>query len=744
MGINRRQFLQLSGMAASGSLLGSCGAKPEKLIPFLVPPDDGKIPDKADYYASTCRQCPAGCGIIVRVSEGHARKIEGNPLHPVNRGKLCARGQAALQSLYHPDRVRQPMRRTGSRGAEWFEPVPWTEAFSFIKEKLGSVRGGKGGRMALLTGPLDEVTAGAADLFAASTGGRRVVYEPVSTEYQRLAANSSYGFAGLPEYDIGSAEYVLSFGADFLDSFSSPVLYGRAFGRMRRARPTVRGLFAYAGPRMSMTAASADTWIPVRPGTEGILALAIAGVVLDESGEHASRLTEAGADAAGIARLLAPYGPAPAARETGIDEKLVVSTARDFARFSPAVAVPGESVAAHTNGLEALGAVHLLNLIAGNVGRPGGVAGGNASPEGPGGIARFSELRGLIKDMSAGGLDAVFIHGVNPAYSIPVATGFREALGKVPLVVSFSSLIDDTAREADIVLPDHADLEGWGLVSPLVSQRPGVIGTMQPVVNPVYDTRPFAEVLMAIAGGLSGSGSDKPGTTGMMEMGMADMVRDHVRRGLGRSAGAEFDREWAGILQKGGVFDEGAEHGAAVFTNKEIKKKFVVPDVRKALFPGDEGEFPLNLCIYQSPMLFDGRSAHHPWLQEAPDPMSTAVWGSWVEINPETAAELGVKHGDLVEVASPVGSLEVPAVVYPAIRPEVAAMPMGQGHRGMGRYAEGTGVNVLDLVDDVMDKENQVPAYGATRVRIRRISEQGGLVTSGHPEGSRSGHFIQI
>lgn len=739
MGINRRQFLQLTGMAASGSLLGSCGAKPEKLIPFLVPPEDGAVPGRADYYASTCRQCPAGCGIIVSVSEGNARKIEGNPLHPVNRGKLCARGQAALQSLYHPDRVRQPMRRTGSRGAEWFEPVTWDDAFSFIADRLSSSEGRRAGRVALLSGPLDEITAGAADRFIASVGGRRVAYEPMSTEYQRMAAMSVYGTAGLPHYDIGGAEYLLSFGADFLDSFTSPVMYGRAFGRMRRARPTVRGLFAYVGPRMSMTAASADTWLPVRPGTEGILALGLARVILDDLNGRRSVLEGSGLDAAEIERLLAPYGPEAVALETGIDRRLVLSTARDFARFSPAVAVPGDSVTAHTNGLEAVGAVQLLNLIAGRLDGTDGM--GNINPEPPGGMTRFSGLRKLIRDMSSGDVDTVFIQGVNPVYSTPRTTGFREALRKTSLVVSFSPIIDDTVLEADIILPDHADLESWGLVSPLVSESPGIIGTLQPVVNPVHDTRPFAEVLISLAETLSGRPSGKSAPA------MADMVREFVRELLGQPEGPIFDRQWAAILQKGGVFDEGgigvpasSISGSKIKTKGSVKFHFV----GEALFSGNESDFPLHLSAYPSPMLFDGRSAHHPWLQEAPDPMSTAVWGSWVEINPSTAEGLGVKHGDLVEVASPVGSLKVPAVIYPAIRPDVVAMPMGQGHKGMGRYAEGTGVNVLDLVDDVMDKENQILAYGATRVRIKRVSGQGGLVTSGHPKGSLSGHFIQI
>jgi anaerobic selenocysteine-containing dehydrogenase len=124
--------------------------------------------------------------------------------------------------------------------------------------------------------------------------------------------------------------------------------------------------------------------------------------------------------------------------------------------------------------------------------------------------------------------------------------------------------------------------------------------------------------------------------------------------------------------------------------------------------------------------------------------MTTAVWGTWLEINPKTAESFGITHGDLVEVESPAGSIRVPVVVYPAIRPEVMAMPLGQGHMNFGRYAAGRGVNPLDLLEKVVGKENRLPTLGATRVRIKRISKKGGLITAGHPEGSYRGELLEI
>ncbi|HET7318156.1 MAG TPA: molybdopterin dinucleotide binding domain-containing protein, partial [Nitrospirota bacterium] len=149
--------------------------------------------------------------------------------------------------------------------------------------------------------------------------------------------------------------------------------------------------------------------------------------------------------------------------------------------------------------------------------------------------------------------------------------------------------------------------------------------------------------------------------------------------------------------------------------------------------------------VYPSTALYDGRGAPLPWLQQMPDPMSTVVWDSWVEINPRTADELGIKFGDLVEVTSPQGALRVPAVIYPGIRPDMAAMPLGQGHKEMGRYAKGRGVNPLRLLAMIDDKGKPTqPAWNATRVRIKRISEKGDLVVYGNPQGSFRSELIEI
>jgi len=732
--MNRRTFLQLSGMSAVGAMLAGCKSDSEKLIPYLIPPDEGVTPGKADYYASSCRSCPAGCGILVRVSEGRAKKIEGNPAHPVNRGKLCARGQASLQELYHPDRVPQPMKRSGPRGSGEFTRISWEEGLDLFTNKLKTVKREKGAHgMVLLTpeltGTLAKLTAG----FMSSYGSpNHLSYELLAPDWLRLANRRSFGQSNLPYYDMAETRYLLSFGADFVESHLSPVQYGYAFGKMRQGRDTVRGHFTYVGGRMSLTAASADRWMPARPGSEGALALGMARLILVESLYDKAALATNGLLAENLLQGLKANDLPRVAEETGLTQKTIAEVAREFATTRPSLAMAGEGLAFQSNGLEAVRAVQMLNVLVGNLNHTGGVYPDNGSPDGP--TNSFDDLLSLVKKMRAGGIQVALIHG-DPVHTIPPSTGFQEALTKVPFIVSFSSMLDDTALQADLILPDHAALESWGDVVPLAGTRDQVIGLMQPVVMPVFDTRQFPEVLMTTAHELGGDMKAAFPYPSYLEM-----LRAEMRKRVGLAGGKDFEATWVDLLRKGGLFKTKPDQGKVYRWIEGAS----LPDPTKPRFAGNEKEFPLHLSVYPSTAFYDGRGAPLPWLQHLPDPMTTVVWGSWVEINPKTAAELGINFGDLVEVTSSQGSLRLPAVIYPGIRPDMVAIPLGQGHSEMGRYAKGRGANPLQLLAMKIEGRKPQPAWNATRVRVTRISEKGDMVVTGDPQGSFRSDLIEI
>jgi anaerobic selenocysteine-containing dehydrogenase len=731
--MDRRTFLQLGSMTAAGAVLAGCKSANEKLIPYMIPPDEGVTPGKATYYASSCQSCPAGCGILVRVSEGRAKKIEGNPAHPVNRGKLCARGQASLQELYHPDRVPQPMKLSGPRGSGTFTKITWEEGLDLLMTKLKTMREKVPSGLALLTpelrGTLGKLTT---DFMRSFGSPNHLSYELLGPDWLRMATRQSFGQSTLPYYDIAETRYLLGFGADFIESHLSPVQYGYAFGRMRQGRDTVRGHFTYVGGRLSLTAASADRWMPARPGTEGVLALGMARLILAESLFDKESLAANGLQAEKLLQGFSAYNLSRVAEETGLSQKTITEVAREFATTRPSLAMAGEALAFQSNGSESIRSVHLLNVLAGNLNKTGGIYPDNGSPDGP--VNSFDGLLSLVKKMREGAIGMTMVLG-DPVHTIPPATGFQEALSKVPFVVSFSSLMDDTALQADLILPGHSALESWGDVVPLAGTRDSVIGLMQPVVVPVFNTRQFAEVLITAANGLGGEMKAAFPYGSFLEMLKAEM-----KTRVGLASGKDFEAMWADLLRQGGLFKTNQDQGRGYHWQSGAG----IPEPAKPRFAGNEKEFPLHLTVYPSTAFYEGRGASLPWLQQLPDPMTTVVWDSWVEINPKTAEELGIGFGDLVEVTSPQGALRVPAVIYPGIRPDTVAIPLGQGHRDRGRYAKGRGANPLQLLAMTSEGTKPLPAWNATRVRVKRISEKGDLVTAGSPQGSFRSELIEI
>ncbi|NJC87404.1 MAG: nitrate reductase, partial [Desulfuromonas sp.] len=547
--MKRRTFLKLTGMSSAGVALAGCRQGNEKLIPFLVPPEDGTVPGQADDYASVCRQCPAGCGILVRVSEGRAKKLEGNPLHPVNRGRLCARGQAALQDHYHPDRIRQPLQREGERGSGRFVPISWEQALNRLTERLSGLRArGQTGRLALFTAPLTGSLATLVARFCDGYGYRQpLTWDWLGTEWQRRVSRQCYGIDGVPDYDLAGAQYLLAFGADFLETHLSPVRYGQGFGAMRQARPTVRGRFTYIGARLSLTAASADRWLPARPGTEGVLALGLARELLRLGAHDRAALQTAGLEANALLEQLAAYTPRAVSAAADISLADFTATALDLASIRPALAMAGDGVAWQSNGVEAGSAIQLLNILTGSLGQAGGLYLAAAAPDPA--DSRFAGLRAFIGQMAAGRCDTLLIRGSDPVYSLPPALGFQERLAGVPFVVCMTRMLDDTARLADLVLPEHSALEGWDVVAPDRGIRAPVVGLQQPIVNPLHDSRAFPDVLLELARRLGGG----PRQACPWER-YPELLKEQMRQRLGSPDEAAFQQQWLGLQQQGGLF----------------------------------------------------------------------------------------------------------------------------------------------------------------------------------------------
>ena len=754
--MERREFIILTAAGTAGTLaLQSCGTGAEDFKPLDIA--GGKYTPGADYWRATvCRECAAGCGVIVRVRDGNANKIEGNPLHPISRGKLCARGQAGLNALYNPDRIKHPLKRTGPRGSGQYEKIEWDEAIKLVAERLNDLHVRNEARtVAWLEGGewRGQFSALAGRLMGAYGSLNILYYSPFSRKVEQQAGLMSFGKRTLPTYDLSRADFVLSFGTRFLETWSSPVYYSHGFGEMRRGR-RLRGRFVQAEPRMSLTAASADEWLPIRPGAEGALALSLAHELTRDKAGPPFPLSWGALD-------LAAFAPEKTQEITGISVATVRRLAQELAESQAVAVLGGDAAAAHTNGLFNLVAINYLGQLVNGADQlryftPPAIPGpewtfyaplsrmGNAVSEA---IFQPKPIEAVLAALSRE-IQVLLIHGANPLYHGPTVFKLKEAFEKIPLIVSFSPFEDETASYADLILPDHTALEGWGDDEPMEGARQAVVSLSQPVVEPLYQTRHTGDVLLTLA-------QQMPSLAAQFK---AKSFLDLLQQAhLTDPQAEEAKKQWEQAVLRGGWWGQKKEPSEAKgqvgqpaklrqvgFAEDGTVKaaNFQAPNVtsarttasQSAQFAGDEKEFPFHFLPYEHLALGDGRTANSPLLQELPDPMTAVSWGSWVEINPQTAAKLGINQGDLVKVESLHGSIEAPVVIYPAIRPDMVAMPAGQGHERYGRYASGRGANPLKILAPLTETTTGALAWAATRVRISKAVGTARLVTFGTNE----------
>jgi anaerobic selenocysteine-containing dehydrogenase len=704
--MNRRSFIKLSALTGTSATLASCGNPEYHLIRFI--PEDRLVAGIAVWKPSICPLCSAGCGLTVRVMEGEAevirngqlgvtkmglaKKLEGDPQNPINQGKLCTRGQAAAQITYHPDRVGHPLKRAGARGEGKFEEIGWDEACAELAGKLDALAASSNQKaLAILTRPQRGMRNTLLAEFANKFGA------PAPTEFEffgsdviRRANALSFGKAQLPTMDLAESKYVVSFGADFLGTWNSPVAQNIGYGQMRQGRPGIRGRFVQVEYRMSQTGANADEWVPVKPGTEGALALGIAHAIMKSGAPIPGDAGRAGSLVEGWMAGLVAYSPKEVEKKTGVAAARIERLAKEFAEHKPAVAVIAGAAVAQTNGLFNALAVNALNALVGSVEVPGGIfftpRQGNLGTDTD--FGKNTEI-GVSPQISSAQI--LFVDGANPVFASPRAWKVKEAISAIPYIVSFGNFIDETSVMADLILPDHSFLESWVDSSPESGAKTAISTVAAPVMRPLHDTRATGDVLLEVSRKLA-----KP--LNLPWQNFEEVVKSGA-------VGAVYDR-------------------AFLAESTKSARSQTAPTVPQ--FDGEPSQYPFHFLPYPSISFLDGSLAHLPLLQELPDPMTSAVWSSWVEINLQTAEKMGIRQGDLVEVASSQGAIRVPAFPSPGIAPDVIAMPVGQGHENYTRYATGRGANPIEILAPVTEPETGALAWAATRVKIAKVAEADG------------------
>jgi len=706
-GFDRRDFLKVLGWGGAAVALSGCGNTSvedgKETVVSYVEATDYMVPSIGVYYNSTCAQCDAGCSISGKVREGRVLKLEGNADSAINRGRLCGLGQAGVQHHYNPDRVREPLLRKGDQG----EAISWEKAYALIAEKLHGVSGEE---IAFLSGTVSGHAKVLLGNYLSTFGCKNhFVYEALAPTVVRAANKKSYGVE-MPRYHLNKAKVVLSFGADFLGSWVSPVHFSQQYGQFRKGVDGQRGVLVQVESKMTLTGANADRWIVIRPGTEGVLALGIINALGAASGDAAA--------AKG-------YDKERVSKATGVPAEQIDKLVALLKSHSPSLVIAGDAAEGFAHGSQNAAAINLLNRVLGNVGKTVDAAPAVPFPQMVPVLGSSAVLKRFSEELAAGKYKVVFNYAANPVYSAPASMKLKEKLEKVGFKVAFAHYMDETALQADLVLPLDSALEDWGTSVPEYLADDAQINIQQPLMERLHaNTRGFGEIMLGLL--KQRQPDDYKSYEDYYAYLRAAVLQNKAALG---GAGADDDEFWNSTLSKGLLKVSGS---TSVLSGGASAASLALPESEAA-----DAQYPLRLIPGVSASLRDGRHANQPWLQESPDPLTTIVWDSWVEIHPKKAAELGIVEGDIVEVTSRNGSVKAQAYLFPGIHPDAVSIPLGRGHEAMGRYAKGYGVNPAQILDEVFDQETGALATHETHVKISKTGQRVIVIKDEGPAGGK-------
>ncbi|MFQ5750370.1 MAG: molybdopterin-dependent oxidoreductase [bacterium] len=583
--ITRRNFLKITGLIGSSVALGT-GCRPTPVTQALGRAGENRHEVEGEkWFKSICLQCPGGCGIQVKVINGNAVKIEGNPIYPTNQGRLCPKGQAGLQVLYDPDRIKGPMKQVGKRGSDHWLTITWEEAISTIAERLKKNRqAGRPHTLAIMGGRYRGSMHDLMQRFLQAYGSPNDLgHSSILSDGTKLAHYFTQGWAHYAAYDWENVNYLLCFGGSLLEAWRPTTMLLRMYGHMRRGRPGYRTKIVYIDPRFSVTASKADEWITINHGTDCSLALGIAHVLITENLYNRSFIEthtfgfEDWTDEEGTTHLgfknmvLEDYAPETVAETTGVPVETIVRIAREFAETKPAFAAGERGVSMQSNGVFNRMAIHALNALVGSIDIPGGVLRQRRPPYQPwpeiildviakqglamprtdsAGTPRFPFAANIYaafpQNIIQGEpypLDTLFLYYTNPLFSAPQVARYYQALSQIPFIVSFSPFMDEATAYADLILPDHTYLERWqdDEIDPSVGFP--LFGIRQPVVKPLYNTMNTADVMIKLAEAIGGSVAEAFPWEIYQEM-IKYRVRNLFKAQEGSITAQEFDQFW--------------------------------------------------------------------------------------------------------------------------------------------------------------------------------------------------------
>ncbi|MCP5016357.1 MAG: molybdopterin-dependent oxidoreductase [Ketobacter sp.] len=570
--LSRREFLALAGMGIM--VAGTAGAVVYPLATDMLDTSQNFPPDgEESWVATVCQLCPAGCSIMARRIGDRVVKVEGNSQYRLNHGKICPKAHANTEVLYDPDRLQGPKKRVGEPGTQQWEDISWDEAIALLTEKLGDLQANSEAHSLLfLKGNAPGQMSGLIDQFAQAFGTPNVVDAGTRCgNAAKLANQLNMGWDAGAAYDWEKVGQAIIFGGSLLEDWQPQMQTLGAYSFIRRGRYE-RGRIVQVSPYYSVTSAKADEWMPIKPGTEGALALGLTHVIIKEQQIDLAFINDYTTGYEAFKEMvLAEYAPEAVSGFTGLPAELIKRLARELAGNRPSIAAAGQGLGIGTNALFAHTAINALNAVLGSIDTEGGVLmqrhppftkwpkvakvdqprfDGAGTEEYPLAECVAGQLPDRIISGNPYSIKALFIYDSNPVYTDMGANRWKEVMDKIPFIVSFSPFLDESAGYADLILPDHTYLERMIDVVPPPGMGQAMVAIGQAVIPPLYNTRHTGDVLLEVAQKLGG-----PMAQALPAESYEDVLKYRYqgifKSGEGSIQTDSFDDFWATLLDRG-------------------------------------------------------------------------------------------------------------------------------------------------------------------------------------------------
>lgn len=668
MALDRRGFLKFIGGATAGILATPVVWKGLDDVSIWsqnwswIPRN---IKGANSYVPTVSKLCPTGVGVRVRLVDGRPVRVIGNPEHPLSKGGVSSIAAAEVQMLYSPARMKRPLKRSPD-GA--YVMISWEEAEAMLLDGLKAAKGGDA--LACISGDDNGTINELLSAFVQQSGSKSFFLMP--GEVQPAAkAWDLMGGEGQIGYDIEKSDFVLAIGANVLEAWGTAIRNRHAFGASHPhgAEPTAQ--FVYAGPVLNNTATGADDWLPIRPGTESAFALGLAHLLIKAGASSSAPDFDA------FRSLAASFSPEKVAAQTGVDAKALTALAQALAKAKHPLVIVGSEFSQGAGAAPVMAGI-ALNMLLGSVNRDGGL---RALPVArkvvPAGMDRKAMLQqdltlwaSAIASGKAKAPKAMLVYEANPVYALPQGSAFKDTLAKVPFKVAFTSFLDETAMQCDLVIPVSMGLERLDDVCTPYGCGEVVYSLATPVTAPLFDTKPAGDALIALGGKLG------------LDLGVASF--EDMLKAKAAAHGADFDK-----LAEGTAFTSRATVGANLSFRPDVLSKAL--DVKAPALP-------LALAPVMKLNMGTSKTAIPPFNTKTIRRWEVQGKEGYVMLNGATARKLGLAQHDRVVLSNPTGKVTVRVNIFEGVMNDTVAMPLGFGHTAFDEFSKGKGENVMHLL----------------------------------------------